>query len=65
MEELLVRFPLLAQKTFQELDNESLANSKIVSKLWLRFVDDQKFPMIRKIEKIMDTPEINWQSVFR
>ena len=65
MEEVLVRFPLVAQQFFEQLDNESLTNTRIVSKSWLRFVDDLKFPMIRKIEKVVDTPDMDWQRVFR
>ena len=65
MEEVLLRFPLLAQKMFEQLDNESLTNSRTVNKSWLQFIDDQKFPWIRKIEKLMDSPDIDWQSIFR
>ena len=39
----------MIQGIFEELDDKSLTNCKIASKSWCDFVEDKKFPFIRKI----------------
>ena len=40
MEEIILRFPHLAEKIFQKLTNEGLARSREVERLWQKFIDD-------------------------
>ena len=49
MEEILMRFPHIGEKFFEELDNKSLAICRRADRSWKTFIDDQKFPWIRKI----------------
>jgi hypothetical protein len=49
MEEILMRFPHIGEKFFEELDNKSLAKCRQADRSWKTFIDDQKFPWIRKI----------------
>ena len=43
------RFPNIAEAIFKELDNRSLGNCRISSKIWGNFIDEQKFPWVRRI----------------
>ena len=54
MENLILRFPYLAEKIFQQLDNEGLARSRQVEKLWKKFIDERNYPWLR----IVDIPTI-------
>ena len=45
---MMLRFPILIQDIFEELDERSLTNCKIASKSWCDFIEDKKFPFIRK-----------------
>ena len=49
MEEILRRFPHIGEQIFEELDNKSLAKCRQADRSWKTFIDDQKFPWIRKI----------------
>ena len=49
MDELIKRFPSLAQDVQKELDNRSLSKCKEVSPLWNDSVDNQKEIWIRRI----------------
>ena len=51
MEEIILRFPIIAESIFAELDNGSLANSKMVTNLWVSFITAGKIPWIRMILK--------------
>ena len=42
MEELIARFPHIAEQIFQQLNNKSLTNCQEVSKSWLKFIDDNR-----------------------
>ena len=50
MEEVFLRFPHLIVDISNNLDNESLVQCKVVSKIWSHYLDQQKFLEIRKIE---------------
>ena len=50
MEELIMRFPHLAEKIFGSLENKSLTTCREVSKSWNNFVQRKKFFLIRVIE---------------
>ena len=47
MEEIILRFPHLAEKIFQQLDNEDLVKSRQVEKLWQKFIDERNYPWLR------------------
>ena len=51
MEGIILRFPSVAESIFSELDNGSLANSKMVTNLWASFITAGKIPWIRMILK--------------
>ena len=50
MEDLIMRFPHLAEKIFDSLENKSLTTCQEVSKSWNNFVCKKKFFLIRVIE---------------
>ena len=47
MRDFILRFPHLAENIFQQLDNESLAKSREVDKLWRKFIDERNYPWLR------------------
>jgi hypothetical protein len=47
MEELILRFPHVAEQIFQQLDNKDLAKSRQVERLWLKFIDERNYPWLR------------------
>ena len=49
MDELIKRFPSIAQDVYKELDNETLTKCKEVSPLWYDSVDNQKEIWLRRI----------------
>ena len=48
---VIVRFPDIAEMIFCQLDNYSMANCRKVTDSWSAFIDNQKLPWIRKIQK--------------
>ena len=48
---VIVRFPDIADMIFNQLENCSIANCRKVNESWRSFIDDQKLPWIRKIQK--------------
>ena len=66
LEIMMLRFPSLIQDIFEELDEKSLANCKIASKSWCDFIDDKKFPFIRKLREYrrnMEEFKTHWNKV--
>ena len=47
MRDLILRFPHVAEQIFQQLDNENLAKSREVEKLWKKFIDERNYPWLR------------------
>ena len=47
-------FPGLADKIFDCLDDESLVNSRTVSRTWSEFTEDEMFFLRRTIRKLID-----------
>ena len=47
MEQLILRFPHVAEQIFQQLDNEDLAKCRKVKKLWQKFIDERNYPWLR------------------
>ena len=42
MDEVFVRFPILGQKVFKQLDEESLSKCKFIDQWWQNFMDNEK-----------------------
>ena len=51
MEILTMRFPHLSEMIFDHLDNQSLANCNVVSKIWSIYIGEQKFYGIRILKE--------------
>ena len=51
MDELLRRFPDVAQNIFKQLDDKSLANCRKVNKFWSNFIDTSSLLWRRRIQK--------------
>ena len=47
MEDFIFRFPHIAEKIFEQLDNKSLANCREVTKSWQNFIDGINLIWIR------------------
>ena len=47
MEEIILRFPHLAEKIFEKLTNEGLAKSREVERLWQKFIDEKNYLWLR------------------
>ena len=68
IDDMILRFPTVVDAIFKELDNESVAKCKSVSRLWYDFIDNQKLPWIRKIQKFKrKTEKFNqqWKKAFK
>ena len=50
MEEIISRFPHMAEQIFEELDNYHFIQCKVISPSWKNFMEGSKFPYIRLIE---------------
>ena len=55
IEEMILRFPTLAQDVFKDFDDKSLKNCLNVSKIWSKFIPNEKFPWERCIQSIRRT----------
>ena len=67
MEDLIMRFPHLAEKIFDTLENKSLATCREVSKSWNNFVCKKKFFLIRVIEGEVEYFHVlgdDWKKIF-
>ena len=53
MDNIISRFPGLADKIFDRLDDESLVNSRTVSRSWSEFTENEMFFLKRIIEKLI------------
>ena len=51
MEELLLRFPHIGIKIFEELDNQNVTLCRTVTTSWKSFIDGEKAFWIRKIQR--------------
>ena len=69
MEILAMRFPHLIEMIFDSLDDQSLANCNIVSKIWSILIRKQKFYAIRIIKKsvlnVLNKLSKPWFEVFK
>ena len=49
MEEIILRFPHLAEDIFQNLNNEGLVKSREGGRVWQKFIDERNYPWIRMV----------------
>ena len=59
MEDLILRFPHIAEQIFEYLDNKSLTNAREVTSSWKKFIDDKKLAWFRICEKYCHTKQNN------
>ena len=64
MDNIISRFPGLAEKIFDRLDNESLVNSRTVSRPWSEFTEKEMFFLKRIIKKLIGGYE-NFQETWK
>ena len=64
MDNIISRFPGLAEKIFDRLDNESLVNSRTVSRPWAEFTENEMFFLRRIIKKLIGGYE-NFQETWK
>ena len=64
MEEVLLRFPLLGQKICEHLDNQNLTTCTEVSRNWERFLKNEKFFWIRKVEKLINSTKTDLENLY-
>ena len=50
MDEVISRIPVIGQNFFEELNNESWIQCRIVGRFWCNFIDSQKLPWLRRIQ---------------
>ena len=68
IDEIILRFPDVAQGIFKELNDETLTTCRNVSRLWCDYLDDQKFCWVRMIQryrKNMINAYHQWKIVFK
>ena len=61
MDEVILRFPTVANILFKEIDNEGLTKCKEISKLWWDFINDQKDSWLRIIRLQYEDPSQLWK----
>ena len=57
MEEVVLRFPHLAQNIFEKLDNQTVSKCHQTSRSFNALINDQKFYWIRITENCLRDPE--------
>ena len=65
---ILLRFPVVAQGIFKELDDKTLTTCRNVSRLWCDYLDDQKFcwiGMIQRYRKNIKNTYHHWKKIFK
>ena len=51
MDQILIRFPVVGQYIFKQLDDKSLGNCRGVNKIWGNFLDHDSLLWRRRIQK--------------
>ena len=64
MEEVVSRFPHIAEQIFEELDNDYFIQCKIISQSWKNFMEENKFSYIRLIKKSTDCSKKAIEKIF-
>ena len=57
MEEAFLRFQHLPEQMMEQLDNQSLVDSRVVAISWRKFIDDREYPWKRFVKVIADMNE--------
>ena len=65
MDEVLSRFPHLADKIFQELENQSLVQCKLVTRSWKKFIMNEKKYYFRKIQFCTNYSHASLKNILR
>ena len=68
IDDMILKFPTIVEAIFKEVDNQSIGKCRNVSPLWCDFIDDQKLPWIRKIQKFRRKTEkfdLQWRKAFK
>ena len=55
LQKFCLRFPILAEGIFENLDNQSLVRSQNVTEDWNKFLRASKLILARKIQNIVET----------
>ena len=64
MEEIIFRFPHLAEQIFEELDNYSFIQCKVISPSWKNFIEESKFSYIRLIKTVTNCSKKEVEKTF-
>ena len=64
MEEVISRFPHIAQQIFEELDNYHFTQCKIITQLWKNFMEENKFLYIRLIKTLTNCSKKAMKKIF-
>ena len=62
MEEIILRFPVIAEQIFDQLDNQNVTKCREICKSWYDVTD--RLQWIRKIQKLTKDHQISWKLVF-
>ena len=64
MEEVISRFPHIAEICFEELDNYNLIQCKVISQSWKNFIEESKFSYIRLIAATTNCSKKEVEKIF-
>ena len=64
MEEVISRFPHIAEICFEELDNYNLIQCKVISQSWKNFIEESKFSYIRLIAATTNCSKNEVEKIF-
>ena len=64
MEEVISRFPHIAEICFEELDNYHLIQCKVISQSWKNFIEESKFSYIRLIAATTNCSKKEVEKIF-
>ena len=64
MEEVISRFPHIAEQIFEELDNDNFIQCKVMSQSWKNFIEGSKFSYIRLITATINCSKKDVEKIF-
>ena len=65
MEEIICRFPHMAEKIFEELDNHYFIQCKVINPSWKNFMEESKFSYIRLIKTSTNCSSKGMQKILK
>ena len=65
MEELIFRYPHLAEKIFQDVDPKSFAKCRLVSKKWEDFMKEEKFYFFKMVKAITNCSSESLKMIYK